>query len=93
MIGRIAKAVLKLIMPEVLELLVPLKKYAFEDNELDIKCRELEQIVTNQGFKITSLVDMLKNKLENVDKIEQDMVDISDTFKRLKNKKAFKSLG
>ena len=93
MIGKIAKAVIKLVMPDVMELLVPLKKYAFEENELDIKCRELEQKVTDQGFRITTLADMLKSKLESVDKIERDMEDISDTFKRLKNKKVFKKLG
>ena len=93
MIGKIAKAVIKIIMPDVAELLVPLKKYAFEENELDIKCRELEQKVTDLGFRITTLADMLKSKLESVDKIERDMEDISDTFKRFKNKAAFKKLG
>ena len=93
MIGKIAKAVIKIIMPDVAELLVPLKKYAFEENELDIKCRELEQKVTDLGFRITTLADMLKSKLESVDKIQRDMEDISDTVKILKNKKAFKKLG
>ena len=93
MIGKIYKAVIKLVMPEVMELLVPLKKYAFEENELDIKCRELEQKVTDMGFRITTLADMLKSKLESVDKIERDMEDIADTLKILKNKKAFKKLG
>lgn len=92
-IGKLAKIVIKIIMPDILELLVPLKKYVHEDNELDVKARELEQKLTDQAFRITSLTDLLKDKLENVDKIEKDIVDISDTFKRLKNKKVFKSLG
>ena len=83
---KIAKAVLKLIMPQVVELLVPVKKYCFEDNELDVKCKELEQKITDQGFRITTLADMLKSRDEIIDNITSDL-------KRIRNMKVFKKLG
>jgi len=82
-IGKLAQAVLKLLLPQIAELLVPIKKYCFEDNELDIKYRELEQKITDQGFRITVLTDMVKARDEIIDKME-------DMFKKLKNTKAFK---
>ena len=82
-IGGIARAVFKLLLPEVIERIAPLRKYVDEDNELDIKCRELEQKITDQGFRITVLTDMVKARDEIIDKME-------DMFKKLKNTKAFK---
>ena len=75
-VGKIAKVVLKLILPQVAELLVPVKKYCFEENELDVKVRELEQKATGLEFRITTLTDMIKAKDEIVDKIKQDMEKI-----------------
>ena len=68
-IGKIAQAVLKLVLPQVAELLVPVKKYCFEDNENNIKLRELEQTVTDQGFRITTQTDMIKVRDEKIDNI------------------------
>jgi len=82
-ISKLAQAVLKRLLPQIAELLVPVKKYCFEDNELDIKYRELEQKITDQGFRITVLTDMVKARDEIIDKME-------DMFKKLKNTKAFK---
>ena len=85
-IGKLAKAVLKLILPQIAELLVPVKKYCFEDNELDIKCNELEQKVTDLGFRITTQTDMIKARDEIVDNLKDDM-------KKIRNMKVFKKLG
>ena len=82
-IGKLAQAVLKLLLPQIAELLVPVKKYCFEDNELDIKYRELEQKVTDQGFRITTLTDMIKARDEIIDSMKDDM-------KKISNMKAFK---
>jgi len=83
MIGKIAKAVLKLLLPQMAELLVPIKKYCFEDNELDIKQRELEQKITDFGFRITTLTDMIKARDEIIDNLKEDM-------KKISNMKVFK---
>ena len=85
-VGKIAQAVLKLILPQVAELLVPVKKYCFEDNELDVKCQELEQKITDQGFKMTKLIDMVKARDEIIDNVTEDM-------KKIRNMKVFKKLG
>ena len=82
-IGKLAQAVLKLLLPQIAELLVPVKKYCFEDNELDIKYRELEQKVTDQGFRITTQTDMIKARDEIIDSMKDDM-------KKISNMKAFK---
>ena len=82
-VAKIAKAVLKLIMPQVAELLVPLKEYCFKDNELDIKCRELEQKLTDQAFRVTTLTTMVKSKDEIIDNIQESV-------KKISNMKAFK---
>ena len=72
-VGKLAKVLLKIILPQIAELLVPVKKYCFEDNELDVKTRELEQKVTDQGFRITTLTDMIKARDEIVDNMKEDM--------------------
>ena len=82
----IAQAVIKIILPQVAELLVPVKKYCFEDNELDVKCQELEQKITDQGFKMTKLIDMVKARDEIIDNVTGDM-------KKIRNMKVFKKLG
>ena len=82
-VGKIAKAVLKLLLPQIAELLVPVKKYCFEDNELDIKQRELEQKVTDQGFRLTTLTDTIKSMSEIID-------DMKDDMKKISNMKVFK---
>ena len=82
-IGKLAQAVLKRLLPQIAELLVPVKKYCFEDNELDIKYRELEQKVTDQGFRITTQTDMIKARDEIIDSMKDDM-------KKISNMKAFK---
>ena len=98
-VGKIAKTVLKLILPQIAELLVPVKKYCFEDNELDIKSREFEQKLTDQAFRITALVDMVKSKVEIIDNMKEELKEVNkvldetkDIMKKLKNKKMFKSL-
>ena len=92
-IGKIAQAVIKIILPQMAELLVPVKKYCFEDNELDIKLRELEQKTTDQGFRITTLTDMVKSKDEIIDNMKEEIKSMNKILNKLKNKKIFKSLG
>ena len=75
----------KLAMPLIMDLIKPIKKYCFEDNELDIKCKELEQKITDQGFRITTLTDMVKKRDEVID-------TLNDSMKTLKNKKTFKKM-
>tara|TARA_Y100000310_G_scaffold334196_1_gene413356 strand:+ start:936 stop:1163 length:228 start_codon:yes stop_codon:yes gene_type:complete len=72
-------------MPLIMDLIKPIKKYCFEDNELDIKCKELEQKITDQGFRITTLTDMVKQRDEAID-------EIKETLKAIKNKKTFKKI-
>ena len=89
-IGKIAQAVIKIILPQMAELLVPVKKYCFEDNELDIKLRELEQKTTDQGFRITTLTDMVKSKDEIIDIMKEEIKSMNKILNKVKNMKKFK---
>tara|TARA_Y100000310_G_C20228303_1_gene598995 strand:- start:43 stop:324 length:282 start_codon:yes stop_codon:yes gene_type:complete len=89
-IGKIAQAVIKIILPQMAELLVPVKKYCFEDNELDIKLRELEQKTTDQGFRITTLTDMVKSKDEIIDNMKEEIKSMNKILNKVKNMKKFK---
>ena len=94
-IGKIAKAVLNILLPQMAELLVPVKKYCFEDNELDIKCRDLEQKCTDIGFKVEAMKTLIKDLDDKSHPPAIDLEeweDVKDTIKKIKNKKVFKSL-
>ncbi len=82
-------------MPQVIKLLVPVKKYCFEDNELDIKCRDLEQKCTDIGFKVEAMKTLIKDLDDKSHPPAIDLEeweDVKDTIKKIKNKKVFKSL-
>ena len=71
---------LKLLSPKVIKAII---KYVFEDNKLDItvrelksKVRELEQKCTDNGFRITAVVDMVKGHTESVDKFDEKLKQI-----------------
>ena len=81
--GLLIKQLMKVLMPILADHLAPMKKYVFEDNELDVKCRELEQKLTDQGHKMTTLIDMIKARDEAIDKLEE-------FEKQVRRKKAFK---
>tara|TARA_Y100000310_G_C20539764_1_gene742639 strand:+ start:163 stop:453 length:291 start_codon:yes stop_codon:yes gene_type:complete len=91
----IPRLILKLVMPQVIKLLVPVKKYCFEDNELDIKCRDLEQKCTDIGFKVEAMKTLIKDLDDKSHPPAIDLEeweDVKDTIKKIKNKKVFKSL-
>ena len=83
-LGKIAKAVLKLIMPDIVEHLMKIFKmdklvnYMELPNEADKGVRALKDEL-----------DMVKGELKEVNKVLHDTKDI---MKKLKNKKMFKSL-
>jgi hypothetical protein len=83
-VGKIAKAVLKLILPDVTEHLLKIFKlekvlaYVELPNEADKGVRALKDEL-----------DMVKGELKEVNKVLHDTKDI---MKKLKNKKMFKSI-
>jgi len=83
-VGKIAKAVLKLILPDVTEHLLKICKlekvlaYVELPNEADKGVRALKDEL-----------DMVKGELKEVNKVLHDTKDI---MKKLKNKKMFKSI-
>ena len=71
-------------------------RYVEEDNELDVQMRDIEQKCTDIGFKVTAMETVIKDLDDdshppaiNLDEWE----DMKDTIKKIKNKKAYKSLG
>tara|TARA_Y100000310_G_C20097179_1_gene541027 strand:- start:11 stop:313 length:303 start_codon:yes stop_codon:yes gene_type:complete len=98
----IPQLLLKLILPKVVEHIVKLFKlpkildYVEKDNELDVQMRDVEQKCTDIGFKVTAMQTVIKD-LD--DKSHPPAIDLEewkemkDTIKKIKNKKAYKSLG
>ena len=61
-------------------------KYKDEPNEADIKCLELEQKVTDIGFKVTATVDMIKGYVDTIDKIDLKVKGIDKVIDRFDDK-------
>ena len=83
-IGKIAKAVLKLIMPDVIEHLIKIFKI-----DLLVNYMELENEADRGILKLQDEVNILKGTIKGLIK---DSEDVKDVVKKLKNKKIFKSL-
>ena len=61
-------------------------KYKDEPNEADLKCLELEQKITDIGFKHTASVDMIKKYTETLDNMEQKIKAIDKVVNKFENK-------
>ena len=86
----------KTVLPEILELLVPLNKYKDEPNDADKKIIVQGKKLESQGKEIKLLREMVIDlgKESHPPVIDLDeWKDVKDTIKKLKNKKAFKKLG
>ena len=84
--GLLGKQVIKILMPILLEILEPIKKYCFEDNELDVKVKDLEKNITDIGFKHTASIDMIKKYSETIDNIEQKVKSIDKVINKFDEK-------
>ena len=90
-----APMVLKWVLPEVREILVPLFKYKDEPNDADKKLIVQGKKLESQGKELKLLREMIIDlgKESHPPVIDLDeWKDVKDTIKKLKNKKAFKSL-
>tara|TARA_Y100000310_G_scaffold244014_1_gene248683 strand:+ start:39 stop:335 length:297 start_codon:yes stop_codon:yes gene_type:complete len=90
------KQFIKYALPLVKELIEPHRKYCFEDNELDVKMRDIEKKCTENGFRVSAMQTVLKDLDDKSHPPAIDLeewADVKDTIKKIKNKKAFKSLG
>ena len=91
-----APMVLKWVLPEVREILVPLFKYKDEPNDADKKLVVQEKKLESQGKELKLLREMVIDlgKESHPPVIDLDeWKDVKDTIKKLKNKKGFKKLG
>tara|TARA_Y100000310_G_scaffold135411_1_gene134281 strand:+ start:2673 stop:3077 length:405 start_codon:yes stop_codon:yes gene_type:complete len=61
-------------------------KYKDEPNELDIGFRDLEKKVTDDGFRITAAVDMMKGYVETIDKLSENIKSINKVIDRFDDK-------
>ena len=91
----IPQMLLKLLLPKAADYVAKVFKldkvlrYVEEDNELDVQVRDIEQKCTDIGFKVTAMQTVLKDLDDKLTEVE----DMKVTIKKIKNKKAFKSLG
>ena len=76
-----ASMILKFVLPEVREILVPLFKYKDEPNDADIRIDKLEA-------QMEMLAKDQHPPVIDIDEWE----DVKATIKKIKNKKVFKSL-
>ena len=61
-------------------------KYKDQPNDCDIKVRDLEQTVTDIGFKVTATVDMIKGHIEIIDNISDKVKAIDKIIDRFDDK-------
>jgi len=90
-----APMVLKWVLPEVRELLVPLFKYKDEPNDADKKLIVQEKKLESQGKELKLLREMVIDlgKDSHPEKPFEDRITKLEEFeKKVRNKKAFKSL-
>ena len=80
LIGLVLKALFK---SDIFQGLI---KYKDEDNELDIKVRDLENNITDIGFKHTAVIDMVKGYSETIDNVEQNVKSIDKVIKKVESK-------
>ena len=97
----IPQVLLKLILPKVMEHAAKVFKlnkvlqYVEGENELDVQMRDIEQKCTDIGFKVTTMQEVLKGLDDDSHPPAIDLdewQDMKDIIKKIKNKKAFKSL-
>tara|TARA_Y100000310_G_scaffold22829_1_gene21813 strand:+ start:70 stop:375 length:306 start_codon:yes stop_codon:yes gene_type:complete len=97
----IPQMVLKFVLPKVMDHIMKVFKlekvlrYVEEDNELDVQMRDIETKCTDIGFKVTAMQTVIKDLGEDQRPPAIDLEewkDVKDTIKKIKNKRAFKSL-
>ena len=76
----VLKAILK--HPKMRELF----QYKDEPNDCDLKVRDLEQKVTDIGFKVTATVDMIKGYAETIDNIADKVKGIDKVIDKFDGK-------
>ena len=90
-----APMVLKWVLPEVREILVPLFKYKDEPNDADEKLIVQEKKLESQGKELKLLREMVIDlgKDSHPEKPFEDRITKLEVFvKQVRNKKAFKSV-
>ena len=90
-----APMVLKWVLPEVREILVPLFKYKDEPNDADKKLIVQEKKLESQGKELKLLREMVIDlgKDSHPEKPFEDRITKLEVFeKQVRNKKVFKSL-
>ena len=97
----IPQMLLKLLLPKAADYVAKIFKldkvlrYVEEDNELDVQVRDIEKKCTDIGFKVTAMETVVKELDHDSHPQAIDLkewADVKDTIKKIKNKKAFKSL-
>ena len=71
---KLVSTILKFVLPEVVKLIKPLRKYVEEPNELDELCKELER-------KTQATNDILVDVGKNVHEVEEHINTIEKTVK------------
>ena len=98
----IPQMVLKFILPKVMDQVAKIFKldkvlrYVEQPNELDVQMKDIEKKCTDIGFKVTTMQTVLKDLDNNSHPPAIDLeewADVKATIKKIKNKKAFKTLG
>ena len=94
--------VLKFVLPKVMDHVMKVFKlekilrYVEEPNELDVQMRDIEQKCTDVGFKVTAMETVLKDLGDDShppQAFEDRIAKLEEFEKKVRNKKAFKSLG
>ena len=97
-----APMILKLVMPKIMDQFLEIfkldkvLKYVEQPNELDVQMENVEKKCTDISIKLNAVESVLKDLDDDSHPPAIDLdewADVKAAIKKIKNKKAFKSLG
>ena len=95
LLSKAMPSITRTIVEELAHRFKPIEKYVFEDNNLDVQVRDIEQKCTDIGFRVTAMQTVLKDlgdESQPIQTLEERIAELEVFTKKVKNKKAFKKL-
>tara|TARA_Y100000310_G_C20554174_1_gene749671 strand:+ start:157 stop:456 length:300 start_codon:yes stop_codon:yes gene_type:complete len=88
-----APMILKIILPQIREILAPLFKYKDEPNELDIQMEDVEKKCSDISIKLEAMESVLKDLDDDshpIQPFDERITKLEEFAKQVRRKKAFK---
>ena len=76
----------KVVLPFIMKELSKYLDYVDKPNELDVGFRDLEQKITDIGFKNTASIDMIKSYSEKIDNLVEKVKSVESGINKFNSK-------